>query len=470
MPRDDDLEWFGRIGAAMRRQSGRYCPQCGAPSSRTQLFCESCQKALPAPFRMKVLMTVGALGGAAILGLYWGFRPFSGMVGEAGGLAESFNWTGLGVGAFLGALGGMLVGVLFDLLAVGVVELFAGNWLARVWFGESRSHDEGWVFGAVAILFVFLGLGGVGAMAYGLFLADPGDEVRQFLPPVGNVQALAVSPDGKVILAAEGREQVSLRDVVTGKLIRTLKPFVTHAVGFSPLSSQEFVTGGSGSTDGTLRLWKVDSDKALLQFTGHSRPVTAVAFTRDGRRLLSGSADGTLRLWNVADGKDLRSLNHKQSVAALAISPDGRRAVSAGWAGLRLWDLETGTELRYVQRLSPVTAVAFTADGLGVLFAAQDQSVVLLEAETAKELRSWQGRGLALVLSPDGRRAASAVKDGASGMAVLLWDPDSGQELHRCGGYFNIGRLAFFPDGSHLVVSASEGGGEQTLRLQRLPK
>src|ERR1035441_1600637 len=75
--------------------------------------------------------------------------------------------------------------------------------------------------------------------------------------------------------------------------------------------------------------------------------VDAVAVTPDGRRAVSASADDTLKVWELETGRELHTLaGHINDVNAVAVTPDGRRAVSASDDGtLKVWELETGREL-----------------------------------------------------------------------------------------------------------------------------
>jgi hypothetical protein len=77
---------------------------------------------------------------------------------------------------------------------------------------------------------------------------------------------------------------------------------------------------------------------------GHTSSVTGVAVSPDGRRAVSASSDNTLKVWDLESGGELRTLQgHTASVNGVAVSPDGRRAVSASWDNtLKVWDLETG--------------------------------------------------------------------------------------------------------------------------------
>ncbi|HEY9600907.1 MAG TPA: hypothetical protein V6C85_04800, partial [Allocoleopsis sp.] len=82
----------------------------------------------------------------------------------------------------------------------------------------------------------------------------------------------------------------------------------------------------------------------LRTLSGHSWSVNAVAVTVDGKQAISASDDNTLKLWDLATGEELRTLyGHSWSVNAVAVTVDGKQAISAsGDKTLKLWDLATG--------------------------------------------------------------------------------------------------------------------------------
>src|SRR3989338_4936892 len=99
---------------------------------------------------------------------------------------------------------------------------------------------------------------------------------------------------------------------------------------------------------------------------GHSGEVHAVAFSPDGRTLISGSYDHTLKLWDIASGREIRTLiGHAENIYAVAFSPDGRTIISgSGDNTLKLWDVTSGRELiTFSGHSGRVGAVAFSPDG-----------------------------------------------------------------------------------------------------------
>ena len=115
---------------------------------------------------------------------------------------------------------------------------------------------------------------------------------------------------------------------------------------------------------------------ALLRtLEGHAASVYSVAMTADGRRAVSASEDRTLKVWDLESGCALRTLEgHAASVYGVAVTADGRRAVSAsGDQTLKVWDLESGHALRTLEVNSfLVCGVAVTADGQRAVSASLD--------------------------------------------------------------------------------------------------
>lgn len=122
----------------------------------------------------------------------------------------------------------------------------------------------------------------------------------------------------------------------------------------------------SGSDDGMIRVWDLDTGELVHRLDGHRGTVHAVAVSADGTRAISGADDHDVRVWDLVGGESVYALKgHAGEVYAVAMSADGNRAVSGGPDGTALvWDLDRGTQVHSLEdRTRVVSAVAVSADG-----------------------------------------------------------------------------------------------------------
>jgi hypothetical protein len=130
----------------------------------------------------------------------------------------------------------------------------------------------------------------------------------------------------------------------------------------------------------------------LRMLEGHSADVNGVAVTPDGRRAVSASWDNTLKVWDLESGRELRTLEgHSAPVYGVAVTPDGRRAVSAsGDETLKMWGLESGRELRTLEGHSaPVYGVAVTPDGRRAVSVSRDRTLKVWDLESGVTIATF---------------------------------------------------------------------------------
>jgi WD40 repeat protein len=204
------------------------------------------------------------------------------------------------------------------------------------------------------------------------------DPERPLRTVVGHeaVEAIAFSPDGRRLATANQDGATRLWDVASGKEVVSLRVHkgAVKSVAFSPDGKQL----ASAGMDQAVRVWDVETGKELRMLAGNRQPVLSVAFTPDGRTLASsgGNAEdkdarpeaGEVLLWDVATGQiKARLRGQTQPVFAVAFSPDGRRLVSASEDGtIIIWRRE-GQPAARVQRGGTPKVDGLVADRLDQL-------------------------------------------------------------------------------------------------------
>jgi len=280
--------------------------------------------------------------------------------------------------------------------------------------------------------------------------------------PGGGV-AVAVTPDGKRVLAGGWGNPLRMWNVATGKEERVFDcpgPNNVFAIAVSP--DGRSVAWGAGPI---IRLSDLESGAEIGTFKGHTKTVWSVAFSADGARLLSVAEDAALRLWEVKSGRPLDVFALGNGGESVAFTPDGQHAVVGLGVGagnpvpLRLWDLQGRRDEHRLEASAGTgsSVAALAPDGRRVLAGSTDKIMRLWDLETGKELQRFAGhkdvvRNVAFL--PDVRHVLSVSYDGTA----KIWDAESGRPLytftkHRGG----VKGVAIAPDGRSAFTVASDG-------------
>lgn len=259
----------------------------------------------------------------------------------------------------------------------------------------------------------------------------------------------ALSPDGTLIAGANhGGAPIQLFDSVEGRKLRELAGHgdLISDLAFSP-DGKSLVTA---SYDKSVRVWDVASGEQKKFFQGHADKITCLALSRDGKTIASGGFDRTIRFWDAP----VEPIEVGADVYGIAFSPDGKSLAAIVSGSMRVLDLAARKELFRVPRPAEVGVVAFSPDGK-TLAATVGAGVRFWELPAGKEQPGGPaGRGAvhSVGWSPDG---ASLV---VAGDNVAVWDVARRAERFR--GEKRADRAAFSPDGKTVAV-----GGMRSLRL-----
>lgn len=247
----------------------------------------------------------------------------------------------------------------------------------------------------------------------------------------GSVVALAISPDGRLMLTATSEKTVKLSGERVNHVIRDEK-LSPQSVVFSP-DGTRFAVAYSRHK---IRIFDTKSGLELRTFQGAGKGITAVAFSPDGKSLASCS-------WNVSQARGV-------------------------WGIVEIWNSETGAdEANFEYGIKPLSDIEYSPDGKFLAVGSwevQDTVAVwrvgnwtasfVLESEKNDDYKAVQS----ISFSPDGKLLAAGGKDSA----VRIWEVESRKRLHTFSGHTkDVNGVAFSRDGKSLYSVSTD----QTLRI-----
>ena len=195
------------------------------------------------------------------------------------------------------------------------------------------------------------------------------------------------------------------------------------------------------------------------RFTGHTDRLRGVAFSPDGKRIVSVGWDKTIKVWDAETGEVRRTIRgHDEEITSVAFGPEGRRIVTGSYDGtVRIWDVETGEECcRCEGHGNKVLGVDFGPKGNRVASASIDRTLCIWDAHTGKRILSCSAEGAgfrAVSFSPDGRRIAGVIEG-----AVKVFDAQDGSEASSIKELpHRLHCLDFSPDGKRIITGDAEG-------------
>jgi len=295
--------------------------------------------------------------------------------------------------------------------------------------------------------------------------AETGEPIGEPLTSETEAAGVAFSPNGEAILITFANQaqlwdaQTSTRigPALTGRAgegIRnpTFAPDARHiVVAFSP-DGRRIVTT---SEDNTIQIWDAKTSTPIGEpLRGHEGPMNSAAFSADGKRIVSASEDKTVRLWDAQTGKAIgEPFRLDDAVGAAVFSPNGKLVVTDA---ISILDIETGKSCQ----VRPTGSAAFSPNGDRLVSATQFLGVQLWETANCKPIGDpirphgeWAGDA---VFSSNGRRILIAGRDN---FFARLVDGETAIPVAQPFGedkYFQS-IAAFSPDGRQIVTASSSG-------------
>lgn len=286
----------------------------------------------------------------------------------------------------------------------------------------------------------------------------------------------AFTPDGQQLAARDPAGPIVLWSIHDGKRLRTIAPADLAsgrgAVAFSPDGKRLAVSAG-----GAVRLLDAMTGKELPGPKGHRATVSRVAYSADGRTVLTwgeAGAGGDGRVWDAATGKELRRVRVPEGAAACTLSSDGKLlACIHSDRTMRLWDAATGKQRHRldIPKGGATLPTFVPGDKLVAIQSVEGRAVVmalfdvasgkLVRRITVREISGRQEfffplpRGAGFAFSPDGRVLAAQ----ADVSVIGLWDVETGRRLRaiRSPERQAVRGMTFAPDGHALALDLGEG-------------
>ncbi len=279
------------------------------------------------------------------------------------------------------------------------------------------------------------------------------------------IRSFAFAPGGKALVISWGDGTICLWDVAASKKTLELERSgkqLGHHLAISP----DGKTIAAEDDGGNFVLWDATTGRRTLRLGGHRAGVGSLAFTSDGRTLVSAGGQAIL-LRDVATGQERLSLEaHHDIVESLSFAPDGRTLASGSRDGtIRVWEVATARGLRRLcNQEVPVWCVRHSPDGKLLASTSGDNRVRLWELGSGKEVRSFRVQRksseapFSVAFAPRGNTLASVSDD-----AVLVWSVVTGDEVARisASGRDALTGVAFFPSGDVIATARGQNSIQQ---------
>lgn len=324
------------------------------------------------------------------------------------------------------------------------------------------------------------------------------------------INSVAYSPDGKYIVSCSNNGDIQFWNAKTGEENNTWKGWEAEFAMFSPDGKHILI----GTEHNDIRIeciseWYHPTKKSIevvsfipegetyrvcnITLEGHSGSVECAAFSPDGKNVISGSWDGTIKVWSLNTEECIATLGWGlDEVTSVAYSPDGKYFVGAGGKGIEEeFITEKGdTTFRWTSGIGDIkifdaktydcvktlkandsgwqVSLAYSPNGKYIISSTGGKTIKMWDVEKGecvKTLEASAGSVSCLAYSPDGKYIVSGSNQPHSKTPdnnVRIWDAETGKCIKTLEGHTKgVRSVAFSPDGKHIV----SGSNDNTIKI-----
>ena len=287
------------------------------------------------------------------------------------------------------------------------------------------------------------------------------------------IRDVLFTPDGRKLISVSDDKTIRVRDVSSGQSVSVIRPSIgtgsvgmIYAAAISP-DGDTLAIGGYGREDenhGVVTLISLSRQQIIRRLHGHSDVVHDLAFSPDGSRLASGSSDGTARIWNLETGDTDHTFGgHTNVVFVVVFSPDGQRLVMGSHDGTgAIWSVVTGERQAVLNgHTDAIQCIDWSNDGTRIVTGSHDHTIRVWDNQ-GELMQTFEGfeENVIMVTKfvPDDTQLLASSMSVHGTMRTGLMNPVTGQfEVEYSGPPAAFIKAAFSPDGKTIAAGNSAG-------------
>ncbi|NEO86250.1 MAG: hypothetical protein F6J87_18635 [Spirulina sp. SIO3F2] len=330
-----------------------------------------------------------------------------------------------------------------------------------------------WISSSAAV--VLAGLASfAGWLAYQSNRAERRAEIRELVAQTARVQE-RVSNKRAMLLAVEAHNQIQHEALVRVNVVDLyevlweglphLPTTVSQNQHVNTVRSVAFSPDGkyvlTGSSDNTAKISRTETGEEVT-YIQHENRVWSVAFSPDGKYVLTGSGDNTAKISYAETGEEITRIQHENRVRSVAFSPDGKYVLTGSEDNTaKISHAETGEEIARIQHRYPIWSVAFSPDGKYVLTGSEDNTAKISHTESGQEVTQIQHENpvWSVAFSPSGEYVLTGSYDNTAKISYTT----TGEEVAHVQHENPVWSVAFSPGGEYVLT----GSYDNTAKISR---